>query len=367
MRPRHHLLVFLLYLGVAVVITYPLITVIGTRLIGHPFGDAYEYTHHIWWIKTALQTGQNPFFMPNLVYPDGLAAPLLWSLPLQSFPAWLFAFAMPLPAAFNVSALLTLALNGWAMFVLVRYLIRRIHHAASVGAHGRAPLQNSLAPALVAGLVFMLYPAFQGQLGAAHVGLLTLYPAPLYLWALLRLRDARRARGWILGAALLFVVSLWGSLVLLVYLIAPITLFYGATLVVSCDWLVLRRTLAALVLGAVLALPFVVPLALDSSTPAETGSVRYSADLLGVVAPSFYHPLFANWEYNRRVLGLEPFETMAYVGVVAAALALVAVWKVRAARGWLALALAAWVFSLGPLLRVNGELLAARIDGYASF
>ena len=54
-----------------------------------------------------------------------MSAPLLWSLPLQSFPAWLFAFVMPLPAAFNLAALLTLALNGWAMFFLVRYLTPR--------------------------------------------------------------------------------------------------------------------------------------------------------------------------------------------------------------------------------------------------
>src|SRR5690348_1866413 len=120
MRLRQHLGVYSFYFAVMVVVTYPLITVISTRMIGHPFGDAYEYTHHIWWIKTALQTGQNPFFMPNLLYPDGLSATLLWSLPLQSFPAWAFNFVMSLPAAFNVSALLTLAANGWAMFVLVR-------------------------------------------------------------------------------------------------------------------------------------------------------------------------------------------------------------------------------------------------------
>ena len=123
MRFRQPLLVYGFYFLVTLVITYPLVTVIGTRMIGHPFGDAYEYTHHIWWMKTALQTGQNPFFMPNLLYPDGLSATLLWSLPLQSFPAWLFAFVMPLPLAFNLAALLTLAANGWAMFVLVGHLI----------------------------------------------------------------------------------------------------------------------------------------------------------------------------------------------------------------------------------------------------
>ncbi len=348
MRLRSHLLVYLFYLAVTLVITYPLITVIGTRMIGHPFGDAYEYTHHIWWIKTALQSGQNPFFMPNIVYPDGVNAPLLWSLPLQSFPAWLFAFALPLPAAFNISALLTLALNGWAMFWLARYLVK-----------GR------FAAALLAGLVFMLYPTFQGQLGAAHTGLLVLYPAPLYLYCLLRLRETTHVRRMILAGGLLFMVSLWGSELLLIYLIAPITAIYFLMQISARAWRTVRRALVTVILGGVFALPFVVPLALDTLHGAlETGSVRYSAPLLGVVAPSFYNPLFSGWEYNRVALGLDPFERASYVGVVAAALALLAVWKWRAARWWLLLALVAWVFSLGPLLKVGDEPLTLRIDGY---
>ncbi len=392
MRARRHLLVYLFYLAVTLVITFPLITVIGTRMIGHPLGDAYEYTHHIWWIKTALQTGQNPFYMPNLLYPDGLAAPLLWSLPLQSFPAWLFAFVMPLPAAFNIAALLTLALNGWAMFFLVRYLIERLPLTPNpsptragrgekpIGAvaplpyvgEGKAELRSagvglSFPSALIAGLVFMLYPTFQGQLGAAHVGLLTLYPAPLFLYMLLRLRHVTRALRTMLAGALLFVVSLWGSVLLLIYLIAPITAIYVLMLAAAKDWRALRRALATVALGAVFALPFVVPLALNTlSAPLEEGSVRYSASLLGVVTPSFYHPLFSQWTYTHRVLGLEPFETASYVGVIAAALALIAVWKTRQARWWLLLALIAWVFSLGPLLKLEDAPLTFRIDGYAS-
>ena len=184
--------------------------------------------------------------MPNIVYPEGVSAPLLWSLPLQSFPAWLFAFVLPLPAAFNIAALLTLALNGWAMFFLVHYLVQRqfrphpqplpefregSEHAA--GFLAAPQIAKTFAPALIAGLVFMLYPAFQGQLGAAHVGLLTLYPAPLYLYVLLRLRDVTHARRYILAGALLLMISLWGSLLLLIYLIAPITALYFLTL---RDW-----------------------------------------------------------------------------------------------------------------------------------
>ncbi len=368
---RQHGLIFLFYLAITLVITFPLITTFSTRLIGHPTGDAYEYIHHVWWIKTALQTGQNPFFMPNIVYPDGVSATLLWSIPLQSFPAWLFAFALPLPAAFNLAALLTLALNGWSMFFLVRYLLtlsRKSFAVLTPPQSTSAGGEVALIPALIAGLVFMIYPAFQGQLGAAHVGLLTLYPAPLFFYALLRLRDATHPRRWMIGGALLFMISLWGSVLLLIYLIAPIALLYFALLLIARDGQTLRRALLTLVLGAILSLPFVIPLALDTlQVPLEEGAVRYSASLLGIFSPSFYHPLFANLGYNRLTLGLDPFEWTSYVGVIAAALALIAVWKVRAARAWLVLALVAWIFSLGPLLKLVDAPVAFRVDGYASY
>ncbi len=353
------------------VITYPLITVISTRMIGHPFGDAYEYTHHIWWIKTALQTGQNPFFMPNLLYPDGLSATLLWSLPLQSFPAWLFAFVVPLPAAFNVSALLTLAANGWAMFFLVHDLVGE-HHGVPLrdndaGQTRRSVPINTLAPALVAGLVFMLYPAFQGQLGAAHTGLLTLWPAPLYFLALLRLRETANVRRIVLAGAVLFMVSLWGSVLLLIYVIAPITAVYFAIRLAARDWRTLRRALVTVILGGFFALPFVLPLTIETlHQPPANGVVTYSASLLGVVSPSFYHPLFTGWDTSRRILGVDPFEQASYVGVIVGMLGLLAVWRRREARGWLALALIAWVFSLGPLLKVWEVPLEIRLDGYAT-
>ena len=80
--------------------------------------------------------------------------------------------------------------------------------------------------------------------------------------------------------------------------------------------------------------------------------MTYSASLLGVVSPSFYHPLFTEWDFNRRVLGVDPFEQASYVGVIAGGLACWPSGERKAARWWLGLALVAWVFSLGPLLKV---------------
>ncbi|MBN8639770.1 MAG: hypothetical protein J0M07_30920, partial [Anaerolineae bacterium] len=66
------LIALLVYLVIAILVTYPLILNLSTALVGYVHGDAYEMAHHIWWIKHALQTGQNPFFAANLAYPDGI-------------------------------------------------------------------------------------------------------------------------------------------------------------------------------------------------------------------------------------------------------------------------------------------------------
>ena len=115
--------VFALYLLIAVVITWPLAANISSRFAGFVYGDAYETAHHVWWFTEALRTGQSPFFQPLLAWPNGLEGVTLWADPLHFFPAWLLAFVMPLPAAINLQTLLTLALNGLAMWALMRWLL----------------------------------------------------------------------------------------------------------------------------------------------------------------------------------------------------------------------------------------------------
>lgn len=359
---RRFLAVYSFYLGVALVVTWPLLTVLDTQIIGHPFGDAYEYIRHIWWFKHALQTGQPIFFQPLLGYPDGLNSAWLWATPLQSFPAWLFAFIMPLPAAFNLAVLLRLALNGWAMQALVFDL--------TSGRRG---------PALLAGLIFMLFPAFQGQLAVAHTGLLALWPVPLYVLALRRVQETEHSGApqrksqsyWLLAAAMLFAMSLWGSTLLLVYLLGPVTLAMLWIPLAKRGWPALRRTLPVVALGTLLSLIFIGPyLAEQAAAPArltEGGDVHYSADLLTPVTPSFYHPLFTHLPHTHQILGIDPFERMGYVGLVAGLLALAGAWHQHAARVWLGLLLIAAVFALGPLLKVLNQVIQLDLGEQVSY
>jgi len=341
---------FLFYLCAAAVVTFPLILHLDTRLLGHAFSDSTEYLRHSWWMAEALR-GRIALDAPLLLYPDGIDSALLWAIPLQSAPTALLSLMLPLPTAFNLAALLTLALNGLALRALCREL----------GMSGGS--------ALIGGLVFMAYPAFQGQLALGHVGLLALYPVPLLLIALIRLRRAPRWRDLLLGALWVMMAG-WGSLLLWLYLLLPAAAVWLIALVWSRDWRALIWTIGALGLGGLLALPFAL-LGLRGLSMARGGgmSVFFSATPLNIIAPSFSHPLWgALLDYPRRVLGIDPFEGAAYIGAIAGALALIGVWRRREARLWLGLAAAAWALSWGALLKFEESAPAAfMIDGHPTY
>lgn len=161
-----------------------------------------------------------------------------------------------------------------------------------------------------------------------------------------------------LRTAAWFVISLWGSVLIAVYVLLPIiTLLLGA-LLLRRDWYGLRRLCVVLLIGLAGALLFTLPYLLERSTlpppRPDATLLRYSADLLTIAAPSFQNPLLGDLALGQTLLGTEPFERAGYVGVVAAGLALLALWRVRAARLWIGLAVCGWILSLGPILQLNG-------------
>ncbi len=351
-RLRRPLLIYAFYLLVALVITWPLVTHLGTVLVGFAYGDSREMAHHIWWYAHALKTGQPLFWQPDLGYPDGIEGMLLWADPLQFFPAWLFALVLPTVTAANLTILLTMALNGWAMQRLARHLLK--------GHEG---------PALLAGLAFMAAPTFQAHLAGGHAGLMVMWPVPLLVLALLRLRETR-TRGWFILAVIFFALSPGGHGIQTIYVLMPLIAVIALMRLWQRDWIGLRQTILVSLFGGLIVLAFLLPLALTASTTAayrdEGGFVRYSADLLSIVSPSFFHPLYSHLDYPARVLGVNLEEGSSYIGIIVGLLALIALLRRKpgAAGWWGILALLAWILSLGPLLKVFNSPLLVRIDGY---
>jgi hypothetical protein len=341
---RAHAAAFGFFLAIAVLITWPLVTVLSTHFAGYRFGDAHEMTRQIWWFKYALSHGQPLIFQPLLGYPDGIPGVILWSDPLQFFPAWLFAFIVPLPAAYNLQNLLNLALNGWAAYYLMWKLSGQQRF-----------------PALVAGVVFMASPVMQGHLAGGHGGLLVQWPLPLLAWALINLRADVGARHalplrTLFPAILFFVLLPMGHTLQLIYAGLPLIGVFGLTLLVRREWRALARLAAVLVIGSAILLLFLLPVFQDTLGTAayaqEGGGVKFSIDLLGIVTPSFNHPVYGQWDYTHRVLGINIVEGSSYIGIIVAVLAFVGIWKAQTARWWLLLAFVVWVLALGPLLKV---------------
>ena len=350
--PRHHLLVFLLYLLVAVGLTFPVITSLSTQFLGGDTSDAYEMARHIWWFKTAIQSGSDIFWQSNLGYPDGFSGVTLWANPLQFFPMWLFAFFMPLPMAYNITILLTMALNGWAMYFLARHRFQHDHHV----------------PALIAGLIFMIFPVFQGHLFDGHAGLMVQWAIPLLIYSLFEYADSGERR-WFLWSVLFFVLAPSGHMLQIIYLLLPLMGLFLLARLYQRDYIGCSRVIGVGIIGGVILLLYLSPVindTLQTSQYAKAGGhVRYSVDLLGVASPSFQNPFWGDiTSYSSRVLGVNIAEGSSYAGVLGIFLALIGVFSKRHARWWLLVAGISWLFALGPVLKLFDQPVTVMIAGY---
>ena len=352
-RIRYQRLVIITsYLLAALYLTAPLYSSFSTRILGGETGEAYESARHIWWFTTALRQGQNVFDHALLGYPAGYPVVQLWAHPLQFFPAWLFAFVLPLAAAYNATVLLTLVLNAWSMYLLARRRLPTSH----------------VFPAFATGLVFMAFPAAQGHLVAGQPGLLVLWPLPLFIICLFDYADDGGSRRY-LSALLFFLLSALGNTLQIVYLLVPLAALFLLARVYRRDQVGAIRLLAVVLVGCLLLFFFVSPVLGDMrGHPAysdDSGVLRDSVDLLAIVRPSSANPFWA--DIVAPASGSMPDgmgSGRSYIGLLGGILALLGMMSRRETRWWLLLALAAWLLALGPILKVSQQALTASIAGY---
>jgi len=321
----------------------------------HWIGICCDQEQSIWflaWLPTALGSGQNPFLTDRLNAPDG--ANLMWNTFFPVFGlvlAPVTRLAGPI-LAYNVAALLAIALSGLACFAALRRYTR--------GALG----------ALVGGGLYALSP-YVASHTALHLNLINVWAPPLFLIVLDELVVGRRYRPELLGVAL----GVVGVLQLLTSEeILAMSAVVGALLVVVLALVMRERTAIAastrrLVRAAV---PGIVtflliggfPLAIQFLGPQQVhGRVQtttiYSTDLLNIILPTPYEllaPRIAT-DVSRHFSGLY-HEATAYIGVP---LLLVLGWfagtRWRDRRVLVAtvMGLVLLVLSFGPELHVAGE------------
>lgn len=357
------------YSLVALVITWPLARQIDTHAAGAGWGDSSEVLRQSWWAREQLLHGRFPFEQSLLLYPNGWTSWLQWSQWMQYAPSTLLMLVFDPLTAFNLSLLITLVLNGTAAYWLGMHLSGRHRMAA-----------------LLAGLVFMAFPAAQGHLSVGHFGNLILWPVALFAlcwWRVLREGAGWRVVGW---GGVWFALSALAHATQITFVLFPIVLFFGLYGIVWDRGRLMRRGAslfnqpwargAAMVLwGGLLLVPFYAPLLTDDGRREveqlrEPGRVAYSTDLLAFVSPSPFGPLDDAGlvpGYAREVLGTNSAEGSAYLGLVAVGLAILALVRRESARVWLVVGLGAMLFSLGPLLKWRDVPVEVSFDDIHSY
>lgn len=354
--PRKHLLIIAGYYLIAMIIVGQSPATLLTRFIGADSSDIYEMARGAWWFKYALQHGLPLFQQTLLGYPDGIDGAVLMTVPTQYLPISLLSFVLPLHVAYNVIVLLWMALNGWSMYWLMRYLLNDEHEVA----------------ALLSGLIYMAFPLFQGHLSDAHAGLIIAWPAPLYVWTLFRLVSAKtQVWRWILAGVFFFYLTTTGHILLSIYVLMPVTGAFGLARLYQRDWMGIVRIFIMGIIASAVLLALLIPAikgATNETAYTETqGFVRYSSDSLAIVSPSFFHPLFENLDYSRAVLGTNLGEGMGYIGFFVSLLVIIGIAKNRESRWWLMLGFSAWVLSLGSLLKVANEPIRLSLEAYDTY
>ena len=351
-QPYQRWLALLGFLMAAIYLTSPVHSALSSRLIGADSGDAYEVARQIWWFKFAIQTGEDVFEQSLLAFPEGYPAVNLWANPLQYFPMWLISFFMPLPAAYNIGVWLTLALNGWGMYALAR---------RKLGTPYRFP-------AFVAGLAFMLFPALQGLVLGGRVGLLVLWPAPLFVFFLFEFAD-KGGTGRFFVTAFFFMLAALGNTVQAVFLLAPLAVLFVLARLFRHDHVgALRATVVAFA-GCIFLLLFLSPVLADIAGNPQIirsgGDSQRSIDLLGVVSPSYGNAFWRDIAtHSQLVLGAELAGSVSYVGALGGFLALLGILFRRETHWWLLVGFFAWLMALGPVLKVYDQALVGTIGGY---
>ena len=351
---RHLGLALLFFGAVALLLTYPVSVQISSHLAGVPGQDAMQHLWISWWTqKSLLDLGTSPAQVGWLYYPDGAANQMLWVTPYPQIAGLPLSLLFGPVTAYNMHLLASFVLSALSSYLLVLYLTR-----------------NRTA-ALIGGLVYAIFPNRMAQ-STAHFAQVIAYFFPLCLLYLIKLKRQPNLRhGLIFG--LFLGCSLLVNIVHIAYFLLPaLVVFIGywaiterSRLGASGFW---RYLAAGLLLAAAISAPFLVAFVQRSFTGqldylSQGGVTDFSADLLAFFVPAASHPLLNAWpgfrDFANRLVGSGNLrENTVYLGIIPLALAAwgLARWQKARTLPWLILALVAAVLSLGPVLKVAGNV-----------
>jgi hypothetical protein len=160
-----HAAIFVGYLLVAIVATWPLAAHLSSTFTSDPSGDTGVYVWNAWVFQHEVDQGRLPFYTSSIMTGTPDAAPANLSLhnytTFANVLAWPLAKLVGLVAAFNLVFLFNIALSGYALYLLARDLTSRE------------------AESLIAGAAFALSPVLIAR-GGGHFSLVAAAALPIF-------------------------------------------------------------------------------------------------------------------------------------------------------------------------------------------
>ena len=395
-----HLAILGLFLVLSLALGYPLVSRFGSHVPGTATWafDEYTFVWNTWWFKQAVVDQlSSPLHTDLLFFPLGIDLILhtynlfnaLLALPLQ--------MVMGLPAASNLTLLISTILSGYGTFLLVRYLLGTSSREAGEAAPDwpPGPWDRDLS-ALVAGLIYAFAANRAIYAAMGHYDMVTTQWLPFYVLYLLKtVRSAGRSKSapetsgqtaagrWsgLAGGRVVrygILAGLFFTLAVLAEMIFGVFLGILTLIVLACELWRPRGSLRArgsvllpglVIIGitaAVLWSPVLVPIAQEFATGEYAlegwgDAIKLSSDLIGMFTPTALHPVWgSDWVGELRAVeeGSSRFSDVntVFLGYVTLALALLGLWRWRGrVRLWAWTALVFGLFCLGPLLQINGR------------
>jgi len=377
--PRKSSWVLIGYLGLGVLLTWPLVTRFPTHVPGDGIDDP-SLAWNLWWLKHALvDQPQNPFLCRWQFWPVGinLAFYTLTILNgLLSIPLQLVFGVVP---AYNLLLLSSFVLGGYGTYLLcLEFLVTgRARNEPRVATADRLLAGRTQQwAAFLAGAFYAFASAkmFYAALGQGNIASSQWVPfAGLYLVRIGRPRGTLRDAGL---AALFMILQAYAELTFasfLLVLAALVALWSALSSRLPALKALLLRFLAVGILFTLGILPFLANMLPDLRAEGDFFTSGggfadlFSADLAGYLLPTQLHPLFGrlvrelahdslpaadgtHWPVNKG--------QHIYLGYTALALAVIGWARGRGrpeARFWLLAAGVFFLLTLGPSLRVAGH------------
>ena len=377
----HHGRALLLYAGLALLLTWPLVTRFATHVPGDGIDDP-SLAWNLWWLKARLvdQLNADIFHVDWMFHPVRINLGFYTLTPLNGLLSIPLQTASSVVVANNLLLVLAFVLAGYGTYLLAADLLSRGAEASAFSSEKFISEGRWLEwAALLAGLIYAFASSklFYASLGQFNIASSQWIP----FCAFYVLRTGRTSATWRDGAmaGVFLVFQAWAELTYASFLLIFIGFYFLWRITIGVPTGVerlmdalslIRRFFVTAILFVIGIAPFLWAMWPDMRREedlfASGGGFAdiFSADLMGYLLPTRLHPIVGAW------VATQPFPNdkgqHIFIGYLALTLALVGFVLLlrspsrqlrRAGIFWGGATLLFWLLTLGPEVRWAGETL----------